>query len=203
MAPAVGQFFAHVSRLGVPAVGRLCATCPSFWLVPYGVALGVGYSFREYEEPFTAVRRADLLRSEQIPFRIVPAFGQVAEDTVESSRSESCDVFHENEAGSYLANDSRVLGPETRPLSVETGSGSRKADVLAREAARDEIHDSSPRLAVEGGYVVPDRSWTQLLLSHPGHESRRSVGVPLDVTDSSVSGDGSVQSEFEATDPGK
>lgn len=33
-AVGVGQLRAHVSRLGVPRVGRSCGTVPSFWLLP-------------------------------------------------------------------------------------------------------------------------------------------------------------------------
>jgi hypothetical protein len=47
VAVAVGQFFAHVERLGVPAVsGREAALAP-FCEVPYVFAAGVGYSERE------------------------------------------------------------------------------------------------------------------------------------------------------------
>jgi hypothetical protein len=39
----VGQFFAHVSRDGVPRLGRSCGTFfPSFWLLPYATEAGVG-----------------------------------------------------------------------------------------------------------------------------------------------------------------
>ncbi len=63
----------------------------------------------------------------------------------------------------------------------------------------DDIHASTPRFAVEGGNIVPDRRAIQGLVFHPCHESGRRIGVPLDVTDSSIVGDGDVEAEIEAT----
>ena len=57
---------------------------------------------------------------------------------------------------------------------------------------------SSPCAAVEAGKVVPDRRRRQGLVFHPGHEDGRGTGVPLDVTHSTVSGLGDVQTEIEA-----
>lgn len=73
---------------------------------------------------------------------------------------------------------------------------------LARVAASDDIHDATPAAAVEGGNVVPDRRRIQGRVFHPCHEGGRGEGFPFDVTHSSISGQGDVESEFEAPSPG-
>jgi hypothetical protein len=65
-------------------------------LRPYDVALGVGKN----EDPIAAVGRADVACANTVPRCIVPERGQVAEDAVESSNTESCDVLHERVPGS-------------------------------------------------------------------------------------------------------
>ena len=67
---------------------------------------------------------------------------------------------------------------------------------LARVTRSDEIHDSTPRAAVEGREIVPDRSAIQGLVFHPRHEICRRVCFPLDVTDSSNVGHDESQSEL-------
>jgi len=84
----VGQWRAHVQSDGVPAVGRLCGTFPSFWLVPYSVALGVGYSPRDHEDPITAVRGADSGSGNAIPPRIIPERGKRSENVAHSSNKD-------------------------------------------------------------------------------------------------------------------
>jgi hypothetical protein len=113
------------------------------------VLTGVGHA-REDEEPLPEVGRPDLGRGEHAPFRIEPERGQVSEDNVESSNSESRHVLHEDEARSHVANDTSEVTPEAGVLALDAGSLARVADVGAREAASDEIHDATPRAAVEG-----------------------------------------------------
>lgn len=78
-ATGVGQLGAHDSSDGVPRLGRSCGTSPSFWLDPYGVPDGVGYSPREYEHALAPVRCSNGRRAKQAPFRSEPEAGQVAE----------------------------------------------------------------------------------------------------------------------------
>jgi hypothetical protein len=68
------------------------------------------------------------------------------------------------------------------------------------EARSEDIHASTPASAIEGFDVVPDRSLTQGLIRHPGHESGRSEGFPLDVTHSAIARLGDVQPEVETSD---
>lgn len=111
------------------------------------------------------------------------------------------DVFQEDPPGSDLGDDPGDVGPD--PARV--GGAAPPSGValsLARVSRSDEIHDATPRSAVEAGNVVPDSSAIQGLRFHPGHESGRRIGFPLDVTHSAMSGLGDRDPEFEATAPG-
>lgn len=108
------------------------------------------------------------------------------------------DVLEEAESRFDLAHDAGDVGPEVSGVflsELASGDGER----LARIAAMDDIHRAAPRSAVEGGKVVPDRRAIQGRVFHPRHERGRRVGFPLNVTHSSVSGVGEVQSEVESS----
>jgi hypothetical protein len=71
---------------------------------------------------------------------------------------------------------------------------------LTGRTANHAIHDSTPRIAVEGGNVIPYRRVIQGLVFHPRHESGRGEGLPLDVAHSTGS-TGEFESEVEAAVP--
>jgi hypothetical protein len=124
-----------------------------------------------------------IVRAQTAPFRIEPHRGQVPEHAVESSSSESCDVLHEDEAGSYLAHDASEVRPQAGPLPVNALALPGVADVLTGEAASDEIHDATPRAAVEGGDIRPHRARSQATLFHLAYQRRGGESVPLHETD--------------------
>nr|WP_043743965.1 hypothetical protein [Paramagnetospirillum magneticum] len=111
------------------------------------------------------------------------------------------DVLEEPPFGPGIIEDAAEMGPHPAWI-IDAAPPAGVAFALARVSARDEIHDSTPRAAVEGGNVVPDRSRIQGRIRHPRHESGRSTGFPLDVTHSPVSGQGDVEPQFEAPSPG-
>jgi len=78
----------------------------------------------------------------------------------------------------------------------------RDAERLARISADDNIHRSTPRAAVKGGNVVPQRRFIQGRVFHPRHEGGRSIGFPLDVTHSAIPGTGSGEPEVDSTGSG-
>lgn len=150
------------------------------WLYPHDTeASGVGQD----EESFPAMGSSGVVRAQTTPFRIEPQRGQIPEHTVESSSSESCDVLHEHEAGSYLAHDPSELSPEPGPLPVDALSLAGVADVLAGEAPSDEIHDSTPRAAIKGGDIRPHRARSQAAFFHLADQSRGGESFPLHETD--------------------
>lgn len=106
------------------------------------------------------------------------------------------DVFEENPAGTDFAHDPFDLGPQV-PRIVFAASSSGLAEGLTGITGRDDMNAAAPRSAVEGSQIVPYRRRSQGLVFHPGHESGRSVGFPLDVTHSAISRLGDVQPEVE------
>jgi hypothetical protein len=74
-----------------------------------------------------------------VPFRVIPERGKRPENGVHSSSKERSDVLHEDVSGSYIANDPSELVPKTGPSAGESGTFSGDANVLAWEAAADEV----------------------------------------------------------------
>jgi hypothetical protein len=113
----------------------------------------------------------------------------------------SADVLEETKAGLDFPDDAGDVWPEVAGVFVaelSSGNGKRLAGIPAME----DIHQAAPRSAVEGGNVVPDRRLIQPRVFHPRHERGRSVGFPLDVTHSSISGDGEMEAEVETSGSG-
>ena len=152
------------------------------------------------EESFAPVRRADVGRSEQIPFDIAPERGKVGQDVGEPKRKVSGDVFAEEESGAALAEDAQDFGPQ---VSLVIGSASRSGarERLARVAAHDEIHRATPGSSVEGSKVTPDRSIGQLAALHRRDQTRGRECFPLDVADC-ASRSNALESQVDPTDPG-
>lgn len=129
--------------------------------------------------------RANVRRGKHSPLRIEPRFGQSTEDGIHSSpRKEPWDVLQEDVAGFHLANDSEDVGPEPAfvlkaPLLSRDGPG------LAGEPGRDDIHASTPRVAVEGGNAIPDRVRSHGVLLARDQDCGR-IGTPFHPSDSPV-----------------
>lgn len=69
------------------------------------------------------------------------------------------------------------LGPvNPRPLACN-------ADVLAREAAADDVDESAPRHAVEGLHIIPDGEVWQHPIALTSEQHPLTVGVDLDGAD--------------------
>jgi hypothetical protein len=106
------------------------------------------------------------------------------------------DVFQEDPSGADLAHDPFDLGPQV-PGAVFAAASPGLAEGLAGITGRDDMNAAAPRSAVKGSQIVPYRRRSQGLVFHPGHESGRRMGFPLDVTHSAISGLGDMQAEVE------
>jgi hypothetical protein len=74
--------------------------------------------------------------------------------------------------------------PHAASLAVDTGGFCICLwDVLAREAARDDIHQAAPWLSVEGLNIVPDGEGFKASVILSGFEDLSGVFVPFDGTD--------------------
>lgn len=129
--------------------------------------------------------RADFRRSKESFRNCVTQSFQFASDLSVSEGEVSGDVFKKNESWPDFSDDAGDMGPEVaRVGGAEAFAGNAKS--LTGVARSDNIHDATPKLAVEGGKVVPDRRLIQGRVFHPGHEDARGEGVPLDITHSSI-----------------
>ena len=109
------------------------------------------------------------------------------------------DVLEEAPFGVEFPNDPADVGPEMAGI-VSASPSTGEAEGLAWISASEDMNFSAPRAAVEGGNVTPERCLIQGLVFHPCHESGCREGFPLDVTNSSISRLGDVETEFKATD---
>src|SRR5215831_11790159 len=80
---------------GPPGIRAFIAKWAS-GVFPSSCATGVGHN----PDSVAAVRGTNGRSRYAVPFRVVPARGQVSEYPSHSSSKESCDVFHDDVAGS-------------------------------------------------------------------------------------------------------
>ena len=122
---------------------------------------------------------ADVDRAEHSPSRMEPHLGQVAEYDSKPPRSEHWAVFHERVTGSNLEKDSSHLGPEPRAFTIDPGALASRANVLAREAAGNNIDAASPGFPIECAHIVPDGKRFEASVTLPGEEDAAGVGSNL------------------------
>jgi len=132
------------------------------------IAVGVGQD----EESAPVVGRADFSRREHARSNPEAQSLKVSGDHVEAKRKVSGDVFEHDAGWRTFGDDSGDLGPKVAGIGC-TQAMSGLAEGLAGVSRREDIHAATPRAAVEGAKVVPDRSLTQGLVCHPRHESGR------------------------------
>lgn len=73
---------------------------------------------------------------------------------------------------------------------------------LARDAAKEAIHEAAPRAAVEGSGIAPHRRLSQQTLFHRCHQVRGGEGFPLHHADCASAGKCQLDSEIEAASAG-
>lgn len=150
--------------------------------------VGVG---QEYPEPLPAVGSPHVVSSQHCPERIIPCAGHVPEyGSKVVVSNESCDVFQEDVAGSYLAHDAIGVRPEvalvTGPLALP---GDRER--LAGEAGVEDVDDAAPWASVEMADVSEHGEPGQETVSLSLYEHLLTVGIDLDGPDGTVAKEGS------------
>jgi hypothetical protein len=166
-----------------------------------GVGQFVSFTDGEDEEPLAPVGRADFRRREEARRKSVAHADQSAGDFGEAEAEMMGDILEEDEGRLDLGDNAGDMGPEVARV-VRAPALSRDGERLARIARSDDVHRAAPRAAVEGSNVVPDNSLIQGRVFHPRHEDGRGVGFPLDVTHSTISGDGDGKPEIETARAG-
>lgn len=157
-------------------------------------ARGVG----QEEQPLSAMGRTDFRRTEYSAFNAVVHCAKVRPDGIESDVDVLSDILEEAECWLDFPNDASNVGPEmARVVNAALLSGD--TEWLARVAANDAIHDATPRLAVEGSQVAPNRCVIQGFVLNARNQERGGICFSLNVTDGDSSASRQSDTEIEST----
>lgn len=122
------------------------------------------------------------------PFRIEPEAVKVIENGVKSSPQVSFDVFENNKSCTRLSDDAPDVRPEVARVGLsETFAGI--AEGLTGVTGSDEIHSATPRAAIEGAHIRPNRRWIQPPFFHARSQELEARSFPLHETHSASSKD--------------
>lgn len=160
----------------------------------FAVAVGVGSND---PDAISLVRGAGVDRSQHAPSRVIPQRGKITEDSGKSSVNKSWAVFHEDVTRSNFADNARHVSPHAAFGAVDAPPFACDGDVLAREASRNHVNNSSPGMPVEGLNVIPDRERRENAVILSGEQYACGIGVPLDGADGAPAE--KVASEYAAT----
>lgn len=137
------------------------------------------------EHTITLVGGTDCRRRNSFPFRIEPEFGQSSQESPESIPGKKpSDVFHDCKRGFHFANDAKEFVDQVA-LVLLPSLLSCEAIRLARYAAKNDVHESTKRGAVELFEIAENRRAVQGLRFHPCQERGLGEGFPLNVTHNS------------------
>jgi hypothetical protein len=138
-------------RIGSPEIAVVTQSLrglPKVGFVKPLLFLGVGNN----PDTVSLVGIANVARRNAVPLRIVPDRGQVSENGSEPETQQSCDVFHDDKIGSYLANKPSKVTPQTTSLAGKSGALPHRRNVLAGKSSANNINWSDI-FAPELGYV--------------------------------------------------
>jgi hypothetical protein len=139
---------------------------------------------------------AHFSRCEQARFWVVAQAAKPSDDVGKSQIDVAFDVLDEHGSGPHFADDPLDFGPQVPGIGFSAPL-SGHAERLARISGSEDMNLAAPWAAVEGSEIVPDRRMIQGRVCHPGHESGRCMGLPLDETDSAISGLGDREAKLE------
>jgi hypothetical protein len=126
---------------------------------------------------------------------------KVSDDVLQAKGEMPGDVLEEAPFGADLGDDAGDIGPEVARIRLAFALP-REGKRLAGITGSDDMNASTPRTAIEGFEIVPDRSRSQGRIRHPCHESGRGETVSLDITGSSICGFCEVKAEIESGNTG-
>jgi hypothetical protein len=149
------------------------------------------------------MRPAEVFHAEHTRRNRVAQALKVSGDDIETGGQMVADVLEEDERRSAFFDDSSDVRPEIL-LAVVSPPAPSDRERLTRVPRQQDIHDSTPAVAVEVGKVRPDRRSIHPLAFHPRHERGCAKGFPLNVTyGSKVHAElcaGELDAEVEASD---
>jgi len=169
------------------------------------MASGVRHPVPDDEDPLPSMRGSNVRRSPQARRSLVAHALKVSEDLTSSEPQMVGDVLEGDDARSELLGDPCDVRPEVTLILVSALLAG-DAEGLARVAASDAVHDSTPRSSIEGSEITPDRSRIQPPFFHAADQYAGRIGFPLDVAHrarlEACSGESVVETSVEAADAG-
>jgi hypothetical protein len=105
--------------------------------------------------------------------------GKVSDDQSQSSSSKPRDFLQEDVLGSDLPHNSIEVIPDPA-LVLDALALAGRGPGLARDAHRDDLNEATPRSAVEGGNVIPNRRLSHVAALHARDQDGGRKGFDLD-----------------------
>jgi len=170
-------------------VTSLLTSTPGCWLV--------GLRHSEDEQPLSLVACADFLRCEQSRRNLVTQAFKVCGDLCKSEAEVAGHVFEKYDWWFNFANDSMDLGPKVSRIVLST-TFAGDAERLARVARSEAIHDSTPRTAIEGSQIRPQRRLSQAARFHSRRQVLAGERFPFDPTDCSSASQSQLQAKVQS-----
>lgn len=133
-----------------------------------------------------------------VPFRIIPERGQVSENSANSPSKQCCDVLHDDDPWSKLANQSGELGPQSASCASKTRSTACEANILAGKSSNDCIRLNPVCSQSIGG------KRSNIVIKRNSRETRREggLGFTIELTQSyRLKTARALQPQVKATDP--
>jgi len=161
-------------------------------------AAGVG---SKDEQSLTSVWCADFRRRAYLSVNRETKIPKLSPDLLESGFDVTADVLEEAQGGLDFFDNSPDVWPQVAGVFVAEMIPA-DAEWLARISRSDEIHHATPRAAVEGGHVVPDRRRTNPPALHLRDQTRGGIGSVLHVTHGAGGGGLKLNPQFEAANSG-
>ena len=106
---------------------------------PVSVASGVGNN----PDAIPPVRRVNGVKRDTVPLRIIPDLAELAEHLLQSARSKDRTIFNDDKPWPKIGDEAQHLVPKAAFLACNSGHSADKANVLAWEAACDDINGNS------------------------------------------------------------
>ena len=162
-------------------------------------ATGVG----QHKDALAPVRSpTGFVRSVYSPRDSVPQFSiEILEDVLESSLDDSGDIFQSNNCWPNLGDDSSGCGPESSRVFFRFAFAGNAVG-LTRNSGSDERNSPTPRLAVEGEQIRPNRTRVQPPFLHARRQDGTGKSFPFDHTDCASAWKRQSDSEVESSHSG-
>jgi hypothetical protein len=187
--------------LAPPFILAFIAMCASGDLLS-SFATGVGQSSdAKDEEPLSKVRSADFSRREDSRLNCIAHSSKGGCDFLKPDADESRDVFKEAEVGTAFFHDSDEMRPQIAGVCLAKSLAS-DGDRLAWESANDSMNLSTPRAAVEGCEIRPNRRVIQGFLFHARSQDFAGEAFVLNAADCSSSWHRQAEPEIESPGSG-